>query len=89
VTRSQGFLSRPNKNPRSLTRLGFSFFGVSVLPIRCLDCRVYLLEHAGYAEQARPLHVGAESTRHFAPLDRPERDATWKLRISDVVRVVA
>jgi predicted transcriptional regulator of viral defense system len=61
----------------------------------------YLLEQAGYTKQAKPLRVYAEAARHFAPLDPsvkpivaalaevPERDATWKLLINEVVEVDA
>lgn len=61
----------------------------------------YLLEQAGHTKQAKALCVYAKSARHFAPLDPsvkpivaalaevPERDATWKLLISEVVEVDA
>ncbi len=61
----------------------------------------YLLEQAGHTKQAKALRVYAETARHFAPLDPsvkpivaalaevPERDATWKLLINEVVEVDA
>ena len=61
----------------------------------------YLLEQVGHTKQARALRVYAETARHFAPLDPsvkpivaalaevPERDATWKLLINEVVEVDA
>jgi hypothetical protein len=61
----------------------------------------YLLQQAGHTKQAKALRGYAEAARYFAPLDPsvkpivaalvevPERDATWKLLVNEVVEVDA
>jgi predicted transcriptional regulator of viral defense system len=82
-------------DPRRLARAAAHYEGAAVRRLG------YLLEQAGHAKQSWALHVYADSARHFAPLDPsvklivaafadvPERDASWKLLLNEIVEVDA